>query len=110
MQDFESATLVTLAMCCATILIEAIDAFPSSQPQGSRQSAADVSRPLSSGVQRQRAARENLGRRRASEQIQEETSAIAAAFDRPPDFEHVTLLPRRGQVVVQLIALGWDPE
>lgn len=48
--------------------------------------------------------------RQLDEQIQEETSAIAAAFDRPPDFEHVTLLPRRGQVVVQLIALGWDPE
>jgi hypothetical protein len=44
------------------------------------------------------------------DQIQEETRAVAATFDRPPDLEHITLLPRRGQVVVRLLALGWDPE
>jgi hypothetical protein len=44
------------------------------------------------------------------DQIQEDTKAIVATFDRPPDLERVTLLPKRGQVVVQLIALGWDPE
>ena len=32
-------------------------------------------------------------------QIQEETKTIAAAFEQPVDFEHVTLLPKRGQVV-----------
>ena len=44
------------------------------------------------------------------DQIQEETKTIAAAFEQPADFEHVTLLPKRGQVTVQLLALGWDPE
>ena len=44
------------------------------------------------------------------DQIREETKTIAAAFEQPVDFEHVTLLPKRGQVTVQLLALGWDPE
>jgi hypothetical protein len=44
------------------------------------------------------------------DQIQQETKTIAAAFDQPADFEHVTLQPKRGQVTVQLLALGWDPE
>jgi hypothetical protein len=43
-------------------------------------------------------------------QMQEETRTIAAAFERPPDFEHVSLLPKRGQVVVQLIALAWEAD
>ena len=43
-------------------------------------------------------------------QIQDETKTIAAAFEQPVDFEHVTLVPKRGQVTVQLLALGWDPE
>jgi hypothetical protein len=42
--------------------------------------------------------------------LREETQAIVAAFDRPPVLERVTLLPKRGQVSVQLVALGWDPE
>jgi hypothetical protein len=49
-------------------------------------------------------------RQELEDQIKEETSTITAAFDRPPDLERVTLLPKRGQVVIQLIALGWDPE
>ncbi len=43
-------------------------------------------------------------------QMQEETRGIAAAFERPAELEQLTLAPRRGQVSVQLIALGWDPE
>jgi hypothetical protein len=42
--------------------------------------------------------------------LREETQAIVATFDRPPVLERVTLLPKRGQVSVQLLALGWDPE
>ena len=44
------------------------------------------------------------------DRLREETQAIVAAFDRPPVLEQVTLLPKRGQVSVQLVALGWDPE
>ena len=44
------------------------------------------------------------------DQARQETQAIAADYDRPPTLEQVTLLPKRGQVSVQLIALGWDPE
>jgi hypothetical protein len=42
------------------------------------------------------------------DQLREETQAIGSAFDRAPIFERVTLLPKRGQVSVQLVALGWD--
>jgi hypothetical protein len=42
--------------------------------------------------------------------LREETEAIVATFDRPPVLERVTLLPKRGQVSVQLVALGWEPE
>lgn len=66
----------------------------------------------SSDVQR---ASESAGAVRArqqqlEDQIQEETRTIAANFDQPAAFERVTLLPRRGQVTVQLLALGWDPD
>jgi hypothetical protein len=44
------------------------------------------------------------------DQIREEAQAIAATFERAPIFERVTLLPGRGQVSVQLVALGWDPD
>jgi hypothetical protein len=44
------------------------------------------------------------------DEIREETQAIAANFERAPVLEHATLLPKRGQVTVQLLALGWDPE
>ena len=44
------------------------------------------------------------------EQVRQETQAIATEFERPPALEQVTLLPKRGQVSVQLVALGWDPE
>ena len=44
------------------------------------------------------------------DQLREETQTIAATFDQAPMLERVTLLPKRGQVSVQLVALGWDPE
>ena len=44
------------------------------------------------------------------EQVRQETQAIATEFERPPALEQVTLLPKRGQVSVQLVALGWDPD
>ncbi|HXQ76956.1 MAG TPA: hypothetical protein VN797_02050, partial [Gemmatimonadaceae bacterium] len=44
------------------------------------------------------------------EQLRQETQNIAADFERPPALEQVTLLPKRGQVSIQLVALGWDPE
>jgi hypothetical protein len=44
------------------------------------------------------------------DQLRDETQTIAANFDRVPVLERATLLPKRGQVSVQLLALGWDPE
>ncbi len=44
------------------------------------------------------------------EQARQETQALAADFERAPVLEQVMLLPKRGQVSIQLIALGWDPE
>ena len=44
------------------------------------------------------------------EEVRRETQAIATEFDRAPVLEQVTLLPKRGQLSVQLIALGWDPD
>jgi hypothetical protein len=66
----------------------------------------------SSDVQRASDTVEAVRRRRQQleDQIAEETRTITAAFDRPPDLERVTLLPKRGQVVVQLMVLAWDPE
>jgi hypothetical protein len=66
----------------------------------------------SSDVQR---ASESAGAVRARQeqlasQLEEEARIIAARFDGPADLERVTLLPKRGQVVVQLLALGWHPD
>jgi hypothetical protein len=47
--------------------------------------------------------------RELDEQAREETQALAATFDRPLELERVTLLPKRGQVLVHFVALGWDP-
>jgi hypothetical protein len=41
--------------------------------------------------------------------LREETQAIAAQFDADPVLDHLTLAPKRGQVTVQFVALGWDP-
>ena len=48
----------------------------------------------------------NAGSRRSAAA---ETQAIAATSTVAPLLERVTLLPKRGQVSVQLVALGWDP-
>ena len=47
--------------------------------------------------------------RELEEAADEETRTLAAAFDRSVDLEPVTLLPKRGQVLVHFVALGWDP-
>jgi len=44
------------------------------------------------------------------EQVRRETQTIATEFDKPPAFEQITLVPKRGQINVQLVALGWDPD
>jgi hypothetical protein len=44
------------------------------------------------------------------DQVRQETQTIAAEFERTPALEQITLLPKRGQVSVQLVALGWDPD
>jgi hypothetical protein len=44
------------------------------------------------------------------DEVREETQTIAANFERAPVFERATLLPKRGQVTVQLLALGWYPQ
>ena len=43
------------------------------------------------------------------DQARQDTQSLAADFERAPVLEQVTLLPKRGQVSIQLIALGWDP-
>jgi hypothetical protein len=40
-------------------------------------------------------------------QVSEETKAIAAGFDATAPLERVTLTPKRGQVTVLFVALGW---
>jgi hypothetical protein len=44
------------------------------------------------------------------EQIRKETQALADSFDRAVELEQVTLAPKRGQVLVHFVALGWDPQ
>ena len=41
--------------------------------------------------------------------VTQETQQIAAKFDAPVEVERVPLAPKRGQVAVQFVALGWDP-
>jgi DNA helicase HerA-like ATPase len=44
-------------------------------------------------------------------QIEEDTKAIAARFEADAGrFETVSLAPKRGQISVQFVALGWKPE
>jgi hypothetical protein len=44
-------------------------------------------------------------------QIEEDTKAIAARFDADAGrLDTVSLAPKRGQIVVQFVALGWKPE
>lgn len=44
------------------------------------------------------------------EQIQTDARAIAAQFDASVELERIELAPKRGQVAVQFVALGWSPE
>jgi hypothetical protein len=39
-----------------------------------------------------------------------ETKQIAARYEGDPEIEHLALTPRRGQVNVRFVALGWMPE
>jgi hypothetical protein len=41
--------------------------------------------------------------------VEQEIQAIAARYDAPVEFEALSLTPKRGQVAVQFVALGWDP-
>jgi hypothetical protein len=43
-------------------------------------------------------------------QIAGEVQAIAARMDADLAFDRVTLAPKRGQVTVHFVALGWDPQ
>jgi tellurite resistance protein len=43
------------------------------------------------------------------ETVREETQRIADSYDTAPEFETITVAPKRGQVTVQFVALGWDP-
>jgi hypothetical protein len=42
-------------------------------------------------------------------QVQEETQAIAAGYDTDAPLERLTLTPKRTQIAVQFVALGWMP-
>jgi hypothetical protein len=41
--------------------------------------------------------------------VLEQTQEIAAKFDAPVELERLPLTPKRGQVAVQFVALGWMP-
>jgi hypothetical protein len=43
-------------------------------------------------------------------QVLAETKQIAARYEGDPEIERVSLTPKRGQVNVQFVALGWMPE
>ena len=44
------------------------------------------------------------------DQVQAETQQIAAQYDADAPLDRVTLTPKRGQVTVQFVALGWVPD
>jgi len=44
------------------------------------------------------------------EELAHETQAIAERYDAAPEIERLALSPKRGQVSVQFVALGWMPE
>lgn len=43
------------------------------------------------------------------EQVRQELHAIAARYEQPVEIETVALAPKRGQIDVLFVALGWDP-
>ncbi len=76
--------------------------------------ARGVGRTMKEAGDVQRAS-ETVGSLRAQvkeldDHVRDETQAIVATFERAPVLERLTLPPKRGQVSVQLVALGWDPE
>jgi hypothetical protein len=46
-------------------------------------------------------------RRELEEQVAQETARLAAEYEAPPALETVAIAPKRGQVSVQFVALGW---
>jgi hypothetical protein len=47
--------------------------------------------------------------RELEEEVSAETRRIAEQFDATPEIERLSLVPKRGQVSVQLVGLGWLP-
>jgi hypothetical protein len=43
------------------------------------------------------------------ETVRQETQRIADSYDTTPELDTITVAPKRGQVAVQFVALGWDP-
>lgn len=43
------------------------------------------------------------------ETVREETLAVGTRYEGTPEVETLTLAPKRGQVAVQFVALGWEP-
>jgi hypothetical protein len=43
------------------------------------------------------------------ETVKAATQDVASKYDAPIELETVTLAPKRGQIAVQFVALGWDP-
>ena len=47
--------------------------------------------------------------RELEEQVSQESARIAAQYEAPAAFETVAIAPKRGQVSIQFVALGWMP-
>lgn len=69
----------------------------------SMKEAEDVKRAEANAA----AAREKL--EAFDQRVSDELKEIAAGYDGPIELERVALAPKRGQVHVQFVALGWDP-
>jgi hypothetical protein len=48
--------------------------------------------------------------RALEEEVAQETRRITEQFDASGELERLSLAPKRGQVAVQLVGLGWLPE
>jgi hypothetical protein len=44
------------------------------------------------------------------EQVVQETARITAGYDSPLTFDTLAVAPKRGQVSIQFVALGWIPD
>jgi hypothetical protein len=67
----------------------------------SMKEAEDVKRAAENAA----AAREKL--EAFDRKVRDETDAIIAEYESPVDLERITLAPRRGQIEVRFVALGW---